>query len=89
MTGPGKGSASLDALMGLADITRVVVLSVLKLVIAGGASALAYRSLRKSNSIEARTLRELSNVNKQLFVPMFIFCRCSEGITGDTLVHFA
>mmetsp|Transcript_8127 Transcript_8127/g.20168 ORF Transcript_8127/g.20168 Transcript_8127/m.20168 type:complete len:384 (-) Transcript_8127:559-1710(-) len=75
--------------MGLGDSLAVVAISVTKLVLAGGSCAYTYRSLLKRKQIEAQTLTSLARVNKQLLIPLFIFSKCAQGITGDTLAKFS
>ena len=68
----------------LTDIVRVVSLSVIKLVLAGLIGALTAPSLRQSCS-SSNLLKDLSVVNKQIFIPCMIFSSCAQGITLQLL----
>lgn len=81
--------AAVDHLPSLFTIASVVSLSVLKLVLCGVAAAVGFRSLRKDGTLGPSICKELSGLNKQLFVPMLIFSKCAQGITSETIVNVA
>ena len=75
--------------MGIDDFVPVVAAAIAKLFCTGAICAYAYKELVKTDSIQPRLLKELSHVNKQLLIPLLFFSKCSQGITGPTLVKFA
>jgi len=64
-------------------LAGVAAAAALKVVIAGAAGGLTARRLR----LDARVLTALSEVNKELFIPLMIFTSCAEGITASMLTH--
>ena len=74
----------------MARIMSVVALSVLKIVFAGGISALTYRHCVRNGAFQSQTfLKEVSIVNRDLLTPLFIFSRCARGITSSLLLDLA
>ena len=74
----------------VSQIARVVAISVAKLVAAGAGSALIYRQLLRSGKLKTTTLpKDLSTVNINLFLPLFIFTRCADGLTLDVIQNLA
>ena len=74
----------------VSQIARVVAISVAKLVAAGAGSALIYRQLMRSGKLKTTTLpKDLSTVNINLFLPLFIFTRCADGLTLDVIQNLA
>ena len=65
------------------SLAGVAAAAALKVVIAGAAGGLTARRLR----LDARVLTALSEVNKELFIPLMIFKSCAEGITASMLTH--
>ena len=65
------------------SLAGVAAAAALKVVIAGAAGGLTARRLR----LDARVLTALSEVNKELFIPLMIFTSCAEGITASMLTH--
>lgn len=72
-----------------AAVARVVAISVFKIVIAGGLSALVFRQLVRQKKLKAADtiLKDLSTINTNLLIPLFIFTRCSKGLTADLVLH--
>lgn len=68
--------------MGVAGLFLVVLLAVAKVVVA----AIVTNRLTKL-SMPPTLLRDLSQVNIEIFLPCFIFSNIAAGITSDLLVH--
>ena len=71
----------------MATIARVVAISVVKLVFAGGIAAWTFRQLRASHKVPKTLLKDVSQFNKELLLPCFIFVNVAEGVTGDLLAQ--
>lgn len=71
------------------DIFRVVAISVSKLVVSGGLSAWVFRQLEHQKKIKNpdSVLKDLAVVNTNLLIPLFIFTRCSMGLTADLVMQ--
>ena len=71
------------------DIFRVVAISVSKLVVSGGLSAWVFRQLEHQKKIKNpdSVLKGLAVVNTNLLIPLFIFTRCSMGLTADLVMQ--
>ena len=80
-------SRTMGGGLPLATIARVVAISVVKLVFAGGISAWSFRQLRASNKVPNTLLKDVSQFNKELLLPCFIFVNVAEGLTGDLVAQ--
>ena len=66
-------------------IAEVVGLSVFKVMVAGLVSALVYRRSLRRKVVDKALPKQISFINRDLLLPLFIFSRCAEGITSELL----
>ena len=74
--------------VGFSVVAWVTATSVLKLILAGGASAITFRRL-KAKKMGERMLKEVGQLNKDMLLPMMIFTRVADGLTFDLVRDLA
>ena len=66
---------------GPMDVAPIVGLAVAKIVLCIVGSAYIYRSLRRAGKVDQSLISMINLVNVKLFIPIFIFSKCSQGLT--------
>lgn len=83
----GAASNATDTVnVEFASVAGVVAYGVIKLVLAGGLGAVTIRKLKQQVSATA-LVRDLSIINKEVFIPCLIFASCARGLTADLVMH--
>ena len=80
-------ASNATATMRPTDIATVATLSTLKVVIAILLSAALYRQLLRRGAVQELMLKQMSQVNRDVMVPLFIFTQTSKGVTAELLAH--
>lgn len=71
----------------LGNIAVVVSKSVFKLVLAGGISAIAFRRALATGKVPKSVLKNISQLNKDVLLPCFIFYNVASGVTFELLTQ--
>lgn len=72
--------------MPMTDIARVVAASVAKMVLGGGVAAVTFRHMRSTGKLQKSVLKDMSCVNKEVLLPLFIFVNVSRGVNYEMIL---
>jgi predicted permease len=75
--------------MDTGTIVQLVALAVGKLVICIGLGAICYRQLNRAGKVEQSLIKQATQVNVNVFIPLFIFSKCSQGLTLELVTQLA
>ena len=70
-------------MLSVMDLALVVALAVLKLVLSTACGGVALHKLFGTRTRDV--LSDLAHLNKETFIPLFIFVHCAEGIRAEIL----
>ena len=69
------------------DIARVVLVSVTKILLSVGSSGYVFRQALRAGSVQKTLLKQISFINRDLFLPLFIFSNIAKGVTGPLVLE--